>query len=285
MRTLCWGVVLVSVLLSETVIAAPAQSSPEKPDLQVFLTAFARGDSAAVLQEAELSVLIDGAPAQLKTVRPAKNDPLLFAILVDHSGSDAHTGESIKEAALQLFQGLRTDQNQGYLVLFNDRIGVSRDGISALQAKQVLDSTRFYGGTAVYDAIEQTCIQKLSRSGNPARRVILLISDGEDDASYATQKRAEEAALREGVSVFALETNDTHMRGDKFLRKLSQETGGFFTDKDFKKAVPAAFAAIDAQSIITFSPTQSTDKNLHAMKIKSTQKDVHISAPNSVPLE
>lgn len=74
------------MLLSETVIAAPAQSSPEKADLQVFLTVFARGDSAAVVQEAELSVLIDGAPAQLKTVRPAKNDPLLFAILVDHSG-------------------------------------------------------------------------------------------------------------------------------------------------------------------------------------------------------
>ena len=84
--------------------------------------------------------------------------------------------------------------------------------------------------------------------------MILLISDGEDDASYATQKRAEEAALQEGVSVFALETRITQMRGDKFLRKLSQETGGFFTDKDFKKAVPAALAAIDAQSIITFSP-------------------------------
>lgn len=54
--------------------------------------------------------------------------------------------------------------------------------------------------------------------------MILLISDGEDDASYATQKRAEEAALQEGVSVFALETRITQMRGDKFLRKLSQET-------------------------------------------------------------
>jgi Ca-activated chloride channel homolog len=179
----------------------------------------------------------------------AKDEPLLFAVLIDVSGSNAATADSVKQAAFQLFQGLGTGQNQGYLVLFNDMIGFSREGISAAQAKQVLDATRFHGGTAVYDAIEQTCKQKMSRSGNPAmpRRVILLISDGEDNASYATQKRAEETALQEGVSVFALETRIARGRGNKFLRDLSQKTGGFFTDQDLKKAVPAALAAIGAQ--------------------------------------
>jgi len=274
-------------------VAASPQPSPGQGELQFFLTAVAKDDSPTVPQENGLSVLLDKTAAQVKGVRSAKDDPLLFAVLVDVSGSDAPTANSIREAAFQLFQGLVSPQNQGYLVFFNDRVVMSQIPLSVSQAKQVLDLATFKGGTAVYDAIEQTCKQKLSRSGNPARprRVILLISDGGDNASDVTAMKAEQAVLEEGVSVFSVVTKGpmagpmTGTRGQKILKQISQRTGGLATDKDLKQAVPMALAAIEAQWAVTVVPTQSADRKLHSMQIKSAQKDVRVSAPSDLFLE
>jgi len=278
-------------------MAVPRQSPADKPDLQLFLTAFAKDDSPAVPQETGLSVLVDKTPAQVKAVRSVKDDPLLFAVLVDISKSAATDANSVKEAAFQVFQHLASAPNEGYLVLFNERVAVSRDPISVAQAKKALDSARFEGGTAVYDAIEATCKQVLSRSGNPtrARRVILLISDGEDNQSHVWRARAEEAALEEGVSVFSLVISvplssfprgrDNGPRGELFLREVSQRTGGVSTDKPLKKAVAFSLAAVDAQWMITLAPTQTADNKLHSIQVKSMQKGVQIYAPTAVQLE
>jgi VWFA-related protein len=290
LRMILCATVLLWVLSNQIeMIAASPQSSPGQADLQFFLTALVKGDSPAVLQETDLSVLIDKAVAQVKGVRSVKDDPLLFAVVVDVSRSDAATANSIKEAAFQLFQGLARGQNQGYLVLFNDRVAMSKAPLSVSQAKKALDSAMFGGGTAVYDAIEETCNQKLSRLANPARsrRVILLISDGEDNSSHVTHLKAEQAALEEGVSVFSVVTKGPMggPKGEKFLKEVSQKTGGFATDKDLKHAVPVSLAAIEAQWAVALVPTQSTDRKLHSMRVKCAQKDVHISAPSDVLLE
>lgn len=290
LRTLLCATVLLWALSNQIeVIAAAPQSSPVQADLQFFLTARAKDDSPTVLQETGLSVLVDKTVAQVKGVRSAKDDPLLFAVLVDVSRSDAATANSIKEAAFQLFQALASAQNQGYLVLFNHRVAMSQVPLSVSQANKALDSAMFDGGTAVYDAIEQTCKQKLSRSGNPARsrRVILLISDGEDNQSHVTDTKAEQAALEEGVSVFSVVTKGPMggPQGEKFLKEISQRTGGLATDKDLKQAVPVLIAAIEGQWAVTVVPTQSADRKLHSMQIKCAQKNVRISAPSGLFLE
>lgn len=189
LRIVLCAAVLVWVSDQIDVTAAARQSAPTQSEVQFFLTALAKDGSPTLLQEAGLSVLIDKTAAQVRGVRSAKDDQLLFAVLIDVSRSDAATANSIKEAAAQLFQGLASGQNQGYLVLFNHRVAMSQVPLSVPQAKKVLDSAMFGGGTAVYDAIEQSCEQKLSRSGNPAisRRVIVLISDGEDNQSHVTR--------------------------------------------------------------------------------------------------
>ena len=276
---------LASVLLLPICLTAQEAAQPDKSP-HFFLTAFGRGDSPAILQENELSVLVDKTPAQVKSVRSTKSDPLLFAVLVDVSKSDAETADSVKQAAFQFFETLSGSQREGYLVLFNHRVAVSRAPLSVSQAKQALDSMRFEGGTAVYDAIEQTCKQALNKSKDHERlrRVILIISDGEDNSSHLNHIQAEEAALEEGVSVFSVVTSPAlgESRGAKFLKEISQKTGGFSSDKDVKKAVPLLLAAIDAQSEITVAPTQAGDGKLHPMKVKCSQKDVHIYPPDSI---
>jgi len=288
LRILLCPVVLVWALSNQIeVMAAAPQSSSGQGDVQFFLTALAKDGSPTLLQEASLSVHIDKSAAQVRGLRSAKDDPLLFAVLVDISRSDAATAISTKEAAFQLFESLANAQNQGYLVLFNGNITTSQSPISVSQAKTTLDSATFGGGTAVYDAIERTCRQKLGRSGNPARRIIILISDGEDNQSHVTHVQAEQTALEEGVSVFSVVTKGPMggPQGEKFLKEISQMTGGLATDKDLKHAVPVSIAAIEAQWAITVVPTQSADRKLHLMQTKCAQKEVRISAPSGLFLE
>src|SRR4029077_19994752 len=93
------------------------QSPPDNQSVQVFLTASGKRDSPVTLTQSELSVSVDKQPAQVNALRAAKSDPLLFAVVVDTSRSDAGGAALIKKAALELFQGLATGGNQGYLVL------------------------------------------------------------------------------------------------------------------------------------------------------------------------
>jgi hypothetical protein len=276
----------------------PSGSSPDHANAQFFLTAIAKDGSPAVLQESELSALVDKAPARVKTVRSAKNDPLLFAILMDvgEANSDnAHSGP-LKEAVLDLFQRLATGQNQGYLVLFNDKIAVTREPIRVTQAKDLIDSVKFGRGTALYDAIDLICKGKLSRSENPTRprRVIVLISAGDDFRSHVTAEKAEQSALEEGISVFSLVIDSSRVgphqvltlpKGQRFLPEISQMTSGLSTEKDFDKAISAIVGAIDAQWAVTLTTTQPANKKLHSLQTESTQKDVRISAPSSIFLE
>lgn len=284
-KQLFGSVVLFSAISGQGQAAVQAPPSPpDHKSVRVFLTASGKHDSPITPMQSELVVSVDKQSAQVNTLRAAKSDPLLFAVVVDASKSDAGRAALIKKAALQLFQGLSTDGNRGYLVLFNASVATSRQPIQVSEAQSVLDATKFDGGTAVYDAIAKTCTQKLSRSANPdtPRRVILLISDGEDNQSHVSRIAAEETAEREGVAVFSLitESSPAEPQGPHVMQEVSQDTGGrAISVNKLTDGVAPLLKAIEDQWALNFVPAQSIDQTLHALGIKTSQKDIHISAP------
>jgi len=73
--------------------------------------------------------------------------------------------------------------------------------------------------------------QKLA--GQNGRRIVILITDGDDNSSRVSLTETLEAAQRNEVTVYAISTNSTAFfgskeqeRGDKTLKKLAEETGG-----------------------------------------------------------
>lgn len=272
--------------LGQTAIENP-QSPPADKTVQVFLTASDKQRSPAAPAQSEISISVDKQPAQIRGLRSAKNDPLLFAVLVDTSGSRARAAEEIKQTTLELFQGLTTGGNQGYLVLFNDSIAISTRPLKISEVKGLLDSVKFGPGTALYDAIEQTCIQRLSRSGNPdnPRRAILLITDGDDNQSHTTHTNVEAIVEKEGVAVFSVATWSSleGTRGEKFLKEISHDTGGqAVIVKNLAEGVAPLLAAIANQSSLSFVPAQSLGQGSHSLDIKSADKEVRISAPAQI---
>jgi hypothetical protein len=98
-----WNCLFSAVSSQEQTAVQKPQSPPDK-SVQVSPTASGKHDSPAALARAQLSVSVDKQPAQVNTLRAAKSDALLFAVVVDTSRSDAGDATLIKKAALQLFQ-------------------------------------------------------------------------------------------------------------------------------------------------------------------------------------
>jgi Ca-activated chloride channel homolog len=282
---------LVTVLSNiSTNAQEPQHSLTENPSITVFLTVSGKHGSPATAIQPQLNVFVDKQPARVNNLRSGKDDPLLFVVLVDISKSEASNSEAIKGVVLQLFRRLATDRNRGYLAVFNDSIAISKTPTQVLQMQMALNSIKFGGGTAVYDAIERICSEVLSRSRNPdiQRRAILLISDGEDNSSHIPHEKAETTAEKEGVPVFSLATHSSLAgpRGEHFLKEVSHNTGGReIKTENLAESLPLLLTAIDEQWALSFAPPQSADKKLHSLNIKILQKDVEISAPAHIFLQ
>src|SRR4029077_20261832 len=107
------------------------------------------------------------------------------------------------------------------------------------------------GGTATDDSVYEECVKELTHPPRPpgdqpdvVRRVMILISDGEDNLSLHTRAEAIEVAQRTSVVIYTISTstqwvslsqNDPsktgdrkyHLTdGDKILQELAEETGG-----------------------------------------------------------
>src|SRR6185295_1913388 len=87
------------------------------------------------------------------------------------------------------------------------------------------------GGTSLYDAIYLAVNEKLTNQNG--RRIVILITDGDDNSSRVSLTETLEAAQKNEVTVYSISTNSAAFfgskeqeRGDKTLKKLSEETGG-----------------------------------------------------------
>jgi VWFA-related protein len=268
---------------------------PAKSLVQIYLIASGNGDSPPIPTLSQLVVSIDKQPAQVTSLRSANEDKLLFALLVDISGSNSRKDASIREAALQLFQGLLEGGNEGHLVVFNDQIAMTKGTVHLPEVQRKLDSVRFQGGTRLYDAIADTCTKILSRSGNPEtpRRAVFLITDGEDDASEINHSKAEEIAEGEGVAIFSLQagvdgpmTRAETLHSVRFLQEASHNTGGqAIRAEKLSDGVPLLLNAIHEQWALDILPHQARDQELHSLSIKSSEKNVRLSSPAKIPLQ
>src|SRR5229473_1668542 len=151
-----------------------------------------------------------------------------------------------------LFTVLSHNKDQAFVMTFDDEPAVLQTFTDdAGRLRDEIVKTRAGGGTAVYDAIYTACQKELSHPPRPpgdqpdvVRRVMILISDGDDNLSNHTRSEAIEMAQRYSVVIYTISTSTqwiqlsqtdpnkianrkTHLtEGDKILQDLADETGG-----------------------------------------------------------
>ena len=252
------------------------------------------------LEKQDFRVLDDNIPQDIRYFSKQSDLPLRIGMLLDTSNSIRDRLKFEQDAADNfLFSVLRRNKDEAFVMTFDDEPQVVQPftGDTGLLRDQIL-RTRAGGGTAVYDAIYQACVNELSHPPRPpgdqpdiVRRVMILISDGEDNLSTRTRAEAIEMAQRTSVVIYTISTSTQwvtlddpnkersgnrkyHLtEGDKILQDLADETGGrsfypYHVD-DLDQSFQDIGEELRNQYSLAYNPTNHTlDARYHKIKVE-----------------
>jgi VWFA-related protein len=205
------------------------------------------------LEKDDFKIFDDKSPQAIRYFSRQTDLPLRIGLLMDTSNSIRDRLKFEQDAATSfLFSVIRHNRDQAFVMTFDDEpalVQTFTDDAGRLRDEIV--KTRAGGGTAVYDAIYEACRTQLSHPPRPpgdqpdvVRRVMILISDGDDNLSNHTRSEAIEMAQRTSVVIYTISTSTqwiqlsqtdpekaanrkTHLtEGDKILHDIAEETGG-----------------------------------------------------------
>jgi len=205
------------------------------------------------LQKEDFQIFDEKFPQEIRYFSKQTDLPLRIGMLVDTSNSIRDRIKFEQDASINfLFSVLRRGRDEAFVMTFDDEPQVVQAFTSdaGLLRDQIMQ-TRAGGGTAIYDAIYEACQNQLSHPPRPpgdqpdvVRRVMILISDGDDNLSTRTRAEAIEMAQRTSVVIYTISTSTqwiqlsqtdpdklanrkTHLtEGDKILQELADDTGG-----------------------------------------------------------
>jgi len=205
--------------------------------------------------------------------------PLRLGILIDASNSIRDRFRFQQEAAIEFInQVVRPRQDKAVIVSFDTAAELVADltGDTEVLAKAIR-GLRPGGGTALFDAVFYACRDKLMQDQprHKFRRAMVVLGDGDDNASRYTRDQALEMAQKADVVVYSISTNNTKIErdGDKVLRYFADETGGkaFFPFKvqDLTQSFENISNELRHQYNVLYRPDPlKTDGLYHKVEIK-----------------
>jgi Ca-activated chloride channel homolog len=205
------------------------------------------------LEKSDFKIWDDKYPQEIRYFSKQSDLPLRIGMLLDTSNSIRDRIKFEQDASINfLFSVLRRNKDEAFVMTFDDEPQIVQPFTGDAGAlRDQITKTRAGGGTAIYDAIYEACVKELSHPPRPpgdqpdvVRRVMILISDGEDNLSTHTRADAIEMAQRTSVVIYTISTSTQwvslsqtdpskladrkyHLTdGDKILQELAEETGG-----------------------------------------------------------
>jgi Ca-activated chloride channel family protein len=242
---------------------AQSQEKPQKSDQAIikvvnivdvlFTVLDRRNKLVPALEKTDFKIFDDKLPQEIRYFSKQTDLPLRIGMLLDTSNSIRDRIKFEQDASVNfLYSVLRRNKDEAFVMTFDDepQIVQAFTGDTGELRDQIV-KTRAGGGTAIYDAIYEACVKELSHPPRPpgdqpdiVRRVMILISDGEDNLSIHTRSEAIEMAQRTSVVIYTISTSTQwvslsqtdpsktgdrkyHLTdGDKILQELAEETGG-----------------------------------------------------------
>lgn len=111
--------------------------------------------------------------------------PVSIALVVDNSGSMSKKRPSVNKAAVDLVEA-SNPQDEAFVVNFSDEAYIDQDFTSNVaKLRDGLSHIESRGGTALYDAVVASA-DKLVADAKRPKQVLVIITDGEDNASTLT---------------------------------------------------------------------------------------------------
>jgi Ca-activated chloride channel homolog len=228
--------------------AAPQQTQPKKDEQdqqlndqgvfvfkkdvdEVLLHASVVDDKQHIvtnLDRSAFTVFEDGKPQNIISFHH-EDIPVSMGIIIDNSGSMREKRNKVNQAALNLVRS-SNPKDEVFVVNFNDEYYLDQDFTNnLLKLKEALEKIDARGGTALYDALVASA-DHLKRFARLDKKVLFLVTDGEDNASNETLEQAVKQLQEEnGPSVYAigiLGDEEHPKRAKRALEIIAQRTGG-----------------------------------------------------------
>jgi Ca-activated chloride channel family protein len=184
------------------------------------------------LTQEDFHVFEDNVPQSIVAFQHS-DIPVSMGILIDNSGSMRDKREAVNTAALDLVRA-SNPSDEAFIVNFSDEAFLDQDFTSDInKLREGLAHIESRGGTALYDAVVASADQ-LSQGAKRPKQVLLIITDGEDNASTLdleqTIRRIQDMQGPVVYSIGLLFGEDAHgteaHRARRALQLLSDETGG-----------------------------------------------------------
>jgi VWFA-related protein len=238
-----------------------------------------KGRFVTGLGKDDFEILENGRPQVIQQFAAEPSLPLRVAVLIDTSNSIRERFKFEQEAATQfLGEMLRSNADKAMVVSFDSNPETAAnftDDIDKLG--NAIRALRPGGGTALYDAIRFASGKlALEQPSSEFRRVIVVLSDGDDNQSSLTRAQALEAAQQADAFIWAISTNNTgagDTDGDKVLRFFTSQTGGkaYFPFKleDLAQSFDIIAEEVRHQYAILYRPEPLvTDGLFHRVEIR-----------------
>ena len=182
------------------------------------------------LTESDFQVFEDGVLQTLISFQHS-DVPVSIGILVDNSGSMRDKRMAVNDAALELIR-LSNPKDEAFVVNFSDEAFIDQGFTADLnKLEEGLAHYDSKGGTALFDATVASA-DYLSKDARRSKQVLLIITDGEDNASGLTlEQTIRRVQNLQGPIVYTIgllfgDSSGETRRAKRALQLLSQETGG-----------------------------------------------------------
>ncbi len=189
------------------------------------------------LAKNDFTVYEDGKPQKITSFR-SEDIPVALGIVIDNSGSMREKRAKVNAAAISLVQS-SNPQDKVFVVNFNEEYFLDQDYTGSVpKLKDALERIEARGGTALYDAVVASS-DHLKKSGELEKKVLLVVTDGEDNASRESLEQAlRRLEEKNGPTVYTIGLlGDEHSkRARRALREMAEDTGGVaFFPKDLNE--------------------------------------------------
>lgn len=289
-----------AVVTAQTPRPAPtATPSADDPgatkvfEVRLPVTVTQKNQLISGLNKNDFIILEDGVPQEVTFFSDEKTNPPVFVgVLMDTSPSAAGKLNFSKEAAKNfIYTVLQLRKDKAAFMTFDHEVLLRQDFTDKTDIlDRAVDKVKKPGAqTAMYDAIWQFTDEKLRNV--PGRRVIVIITDGDDTFSRAELKDAIDLAQRTETTIFGISTKAGFLgtvpgveagtvkdKGDKLLTQLCEETGGeaFFTGDmiELERAFTRISKELRSQYLITYKPAnQNYDGRERKIEVRFADKD------------
>ncbi len=189
------------------------------------------------LTKNDFTVFEDGQPQHLIQFKH-EDIPVALGIVIDNSGSMRDKRSKVNQAAINLVKA-SNPEDQVFIVNFNDEYYLDQDFTSNINLlDEGLQRIESRGGTALYDAVVASA-DHLAKNASRDKKVLLVVTDGEDNASRESLEQAIRRLQAENgptVYTIGLLGEEKQRRAKRALSALAEETGGVaFFPKDLSQ--------------------------------------------------